>query len=71
MADQDRCYIVRDDGTEHVHKTFPCNLRGLIEALEEARFRSYAGPSQLVIRDDEDGRRIIRRFDHGYEAPVE
>jgi len=65
-------YVVRDDGPDgpsgNVDKLFPYTLRGLVDALEEARFRSFAGPPQAVVVKGEDGTRVIRRFSRGREA---
>jgi len=51
MARAGGAYVVRDDGAGtpgNVDKLYPYTLRGLTEALEEARFRSFAGPPQVV-----------------------
>jgi hypothetical protein len=71
-------YVVRDDaGSQaqaqpgNVDKLYPYTLRGLTDALEEARFRSFAGPPQLVLASGEGGLRVIRRFDHGREVPAQ
>ena len=65
-------YVVRDDGpggpSGNVDKLHPYTLKGLLEALEEARFRSFAGPPQVVMVMGEDGMRVIRRYEHGREA---
>ena len=46
-------YVVRDDSpggpSGNVDKLYPYTLKGLVEALEEARFRSFAGPPQVVV----------------------
>jgi len=66
-------YVVRDDDPDapsgNVDKLYPYTLKGLLEALEEARFRSAAGPPQVVVAKGEDGMRVIRRFSHGREVP--
>jgi len=71
-------YVVRDDGGPstgtqpgNVDKLYPYTLRGLTDALEEARFRSFAGPPQVVLVSGEGGLRVIRRFDRGREAPAQ
>ena len=50
MPPMHREHIVRDTGTfdqpGQVHKTYEHTLRALIEAMEDARFRSYSGPQQ-------------------------
>jgi hypothetical protein len=53
-----------------VDKLYPYTLRGLTDALEEARFRSFAGPPQVVLVMGDGAMRVIRRYDHGREAPV-
>ena len=72
MARAAGAYVVRDDGAGaqgNVDQLFPYTLRGLTDALEEARFRSFAGPPQLVLVMAEAGLKIIRRYEHGREAP--
>jgi hypothetical protein len=66
-------YVVRDDDTGapgNVDKLFPYTLKGLTDALEEARFRSFAGPPQLVLVLGEAGLRVIRRYANGRETPA-
>lgn len=68
-----RSYVVRDepaDSGRHPDKQFPYTLRGLIGAMDEARFRSFGDVPQVVaVREDSDPR-VIRRFEHGREVPV-
>ena len=84
MARAGGAYVVRDDGAgrEHgagreqgagvqrgsVDKLFPYTLKGLTDALEEARFRSFAGPPQLVLVKADSGLKVIRRYEHGRET---
>lgn len=72
MARAGSAYIVRDDGagtaSGNVDKLYPYTLKGLTEALEEARFRSYAGPPQVVLVMGESGLKLIRRYENGREA---
>lgn len=76
MARSGGAYVVRDDetgaapGTANVDKLYPYTLKGLTDALEEARFRSFAGPPQLVLVLGGDGLRVIRRYAGGREGPV-
>lgn len=53
MAEAAKVYIMRDanSGTRrnHMAGTFPGTLRGLTEALDDARYRSAAGPPKVVI----------------------
>jgi hypothetical protein len=53
-----------------VDKLFPYTLNGLADALEEARFRSFAGPPQVVIVMKDGGFRIVRRYEQGRERPA-
>ena len=73
MARAGGAYVVRDDAggaqAGNVDKLYPYTLRGLTDALEEARFRSFAGPPQVVLVMGDGGLRVIRRYDHGREAP--
>jgi hypothetical protein len=68
-------YVVRDDSSGgpsgNVDKLYPYTLKGLLEALEEARFRSYAGPPQVVMTMSEGGMKPIRRYEAGREIPAE
>jgi hypothetical protein len=72
MARAGGAYVVRDDGAgtpENVDKLYPYTLKGLTEALEEARFRSFAGPPQVVAVMGGGGMKVIRRYEHGRESP--
>ncbi|HEX4287273.1 MAG TPA: hypothetical protein VH021_00040 [Trebonia sp.] len=72
MARAGAAYVVRDDGAGtmpgNVDKLYPYTLRRLTDALEEARFRSSAGPPQVVVMG-ESGMKVIRRYEHGRESP--
>jgi hypothetical protein len=73
MARAGGAYVVRDDdsaGLEpgNVDKLYPYTLKGLTDALEDARFRSFAGPPQVVLVMGETGMRVIRRYEHGRET---
>lgn len=72
MARAGSAYVVRQDSTVttsgNVDKLYPYTLKGLTEALDEARFRSYAGPPQLVLVKTESGLKPIRRYENGREA---
>ena len=73
MARAGGAYVVRSEGAGatqgNVDKLYPYTLKGLTDALEEARFRSFAGPPQVVAVMGEGGPRIIRRYEHGRESP--
>ena len=49
---------------------YPYTLRGLTEALEEARFRSHSGAPQVLAILGTGNTRVIRRFENGREVPV-
>jgi hypothetical protein len=77
MARAGSAYVVRDDSAGpalgdtapgNVDKLYPYTLKGLTEALEEARFRSYAGPPQVVLVKAESGLKRIRRYENGRET---
>jgi hypothetical protein len=73
MAVAVKTYIVRDaevGGGNSMARTFPGTLKGLTEALDDARFRSASGAPKVVVVMEEGRRRIIRRFEHGREVPV-
>jgi len=74
MADTRRAYVVRAAGSlshvGEVYRTYPYTLRGLTDALEDARYQSYAGTPQLVVRLDGRERLVIRRYEGGREVPV-
>ncbi len=69
MPGERRAYVVRDAGTSSrlgkLYKIYPYTLRSLLEALEDARFRSFTGPPQVVVLMDGRQRTVIRRFEHG------
>jgi hypothetical protein len=72
MARAGAAYVVRDESTGtpgNVDKLYPYTLRGLTDALEEARFRSFAGPPQVVAVMGDSGMKVIRRYEHGRESP--
>jgi hypothetical protein len=74
MARAGGAYVVRDDkaggGPGNVDKLFPYTLKGLTDALDEARFRSYQGPPQVVAVVGETPVRIIRKYADGHEVPA-
>ena len=41
-------------------KLYPYTLNGLTDALEEARFRGYAGPPWVVLVTGESGLKLTR-----------
>lgn len=81
MARAGGAYVVRDEDAGargespgarpgNVDKLYPYTLKGLTEALDEARFRSFAGPPQVVMVMGEGGMRVIRRYERGRERPA-
>jgi hypothetical protein len=75
MTEAARGYLVRDaDPTRgkgaKVDQIYPYTLRGLTEALEEARFRSHSGAPQVLAILGTGNSRVIRRFEGGREVPV-
>jgi len=69
-----RAYVVREAGTPgklgKVYRMYPYTLESLLEALDEARLRSYNGPSQVVTMVTGRQSTVIRRYEHGREVPV-
>lgn len=71
MARAGSAYVVRAENagapSGNVDKLYPYTLKGLTEALEEARYRSFAGSPQVVLVKAEAGLRPIRRYENGRE----
>lgn len=67
-------YVVREAGTPRrpgkIHKTYPYNLTSLIEAMDDARLRSFTGSAQVVVRVNGPERIAFRRYEHGREVAV-
>jgi hypothetical protein len=75
MTEAGKGYVVRDAETTggkggKVDQLYPYTLRGLTEALEEARFRSHSGAPQVLAVLGVGNTRVIRRFERGREVPV-
>ena len=75
MTDAAKGYLVRDAETaggkgRKVDQIYPYTLRGLTEALEEARFRSHSGAPQVLAILGTGNIRVIRRFEDGREVPA-
>ena len=75
MTEAGKGYVVRDAETtggkgSKVDQLYPYTLRGLTEALEEARFRSHTGSPQVLAVLGVRNTRVIRRFERGREVPV-
>jgi hypothetical protein len=72
MSVAGRAYVVREDSTGpepgKVDRLYPYTLKGLTDALEEARFRSFAGTPHLVAVAAESGIRVIRKYERGHEV---
>lgn len=63
-------YVVRAAGSASrlgkAWKTYPCDLRSLVLALDEAQFRSlYHGPHVLTVVEGQRNR-VIRLYEHGH-----
>jgi len=69
-----KAYVVRDADPDadagEVARVYPYTLNGLKQALDEARFRSYAGQPQLLAVLAGAETKVIRRYEHGKEVPV-
>jgi len=75
MTEAAKGYLVRDaEATggrgRKVDQIYPYTLRGLTEALEEARFRSHSGAPQVLAILGTGNTRVIRRFEDGREVPI-
>jgi hypothetical protein len=75
MTEAARGYLVRDADVSRgkgrkVDQIYPYTLRGLTEALEEARFRSHSGAPQVLAILGTGNSRVIRRFEDGREVPI-
>ena len=85
MAVAGRAYVVREaseaneasetgkngggTGSGSVDRLYPYTLKGLTDALEEARFRSFAGTPHVVAVAADSGIKIIRKYERGQEVP--
>ncbi len=56
-------------GSGSVDRLYPYTLKGLTDALEEARFRSFAGTPHVVAVAADSGIKIIRKYERGQEVP--
>lgn len=67
-----RSYAVRDAGTPSglgkIWKRYPYNLRSLLEALDDARLRSFGHGPQVVTVVTGRHSEVIRRYEHGRET---
>jgi hypothetical protein len=67
-----RGYTVRDAGSPSrlgkVYKTYPYDLRSLLEALQQARIRSFHEGPQVVTVVTGRHSQVIRRYEHGKEV---
>jgi hypothetical protein len=64
--------VVRDAeaGPSEVTRVYPYTLKGLTEALDEARFRSMGGPAQVLAVIADGRSTVIRKYEKGREVPV-
>jgi hypothetical protein len=51
-----------------VFKIYPYTLKALLQAMEDARFQSFAGGPQEVVKTEGGQRTVIRRYEGGREA---
>lgn len=51
-----------------VYRTYPYNLRSLLEALNDARLRSFDEGPQVVTVVTGRSSQVIRRYEHGKEV---
>ncbi|HSZ42225.1 MAG TPA: hypothetical protein VK817_19890 [Trebonia sp.] len=49
---------------------YPYTLKGLTEALDEARFLSMSGPAQVLVLLADGRGTVIRKYEKGREIPV-
>jgi len=67
-----RSYAVRDAGSPsrlgRVRKTYPYNLRSLLEALDDARLRSFNEGPQVVTLVRGRRSQVIRSDEHDREV---
>jgi hypothetical protein len=76
MSTDGRAYVVRDaeagtgKGSSEVTMVYAYTLKGLTTALEEARFRSFGGPPQVLAVMTGGKSKIIRRFEGGRQVPM-
>lgn len=72
MATGSRAYVVREESAEpgEVSRIYPYTLKGLTDALDDARLRSYSGPPQVLVVLADGRSRVIRRYEQGHEVPA-
>ena len=72
MPTGSRAYVVRDAeaGATEVTRMYPYTLKGLTEALDEARFLSMSGPAQVLVLLADGRGTVIRKYEKGREIPV-
>lgn len=72
MPEERRGYIVRSAGTpgrpRPVFKIYPYTLRSLLDAMEDARFQSFADGPQEVVKTEGRERTVVRRYEGGREV---
>jgi hypothetical protein len=71
MADA-KSYAARAAGPQPrpgaIYRAYPYDLRSLVDAMEEARLRSFNhGPQVLVVVTGRSSE-VIRRYEHGQET---
>jgi hypothetical protein len=67
-----RSYAVRDAGPPSrlgkIYRTYPYDLRSLLEALDDARLRSFSEGPQVVTVVTGRRSQVIRRYERGKET---
>lgn len=67
-----RVYVVRDAGpsgeSRHPDQLRPYTLRGLLDAIADARLRSRSGTPQELYAREPWGWRLLRRYEDGRQA---
>jgi hypothetical protein len=74
MAQVGTAYVVRDAGTPSrlgkIYKVYPYTLNALLEAMDDARLRSFSAGPQVVVRVNRAERIVFRLYEHGQEVPL-
>lgn len=66
-----RGYIVRPaDAPGEVASIYPYTLKALLQAMEDARFQSFAGGPQELVKTEGSQQTVIRRYEGGREVPL-
>ena len=75
MARVAAAYVVRNaggaEGAPGTDDIYPYSLSGLLDAMEDARLRSFGAgaPQEVVAMPPDKPRKVIRRYERGEEVP--